>query len=447
MKRRFLKYSVKARAKPLPTSVTRLKEDLLKYDFSNKLTEWARAVGVTILFARVSLAKDASTSPKVVTVGCSTTPKAAKPLSSWTSVSPLSWTYKVDAQQSIEVQVLPNDSVKRKAIVGSCVKARHQDTKSYTMGLRVHYHWGTEQHSTWAILPSHAFSTTEEWEQQRLIDEVSTNDNYKLLFCPSDPTCKEQCAICDGPPRSCLSCPGTGKQLEVISSGKDSIFRSLTSWADMDMSIAKLPTELKPPIATLSLGDLGPVLNDFSKHDFTEGMLDKMKAAYEQVLKAQEPLADEPIGAADAMELFDRPGSVFAFKKGMMTGWTWGTLAWINECNFAIKSEQTGRAISDSGDCGSIWFSMYPFSASQRVLMVVKVIDSIRKQFVPLGILHSESSNSTPNQPDVWFCYGNLYTMIFGSEEDPPTKGTIPLLVPTLTPEELNVSDVDNYTL
>lgn len=96
-----------------------------------------------------------------------------------------------------------------------------------------------------------------------MIDQVSTNDDYKLLFCPPDPTRKEQCTICAGPPMSCLSCPGTGKQLEVISSGKDSIFRSLTPWVEMDMSIAKLPLTLEPPIATLSLSGLGPALDDF----------------------------------------------------------------------------------------------------------------------------------------------------------------------------------------
>jgi hypothetical protein len=102
------------------------------------------------------------------------------------------------------------------------------------------------------------------------------------------------------------------------------------------------------------------------KEDYYHSTLEGIKTAYKQIINAEQRKAkpstdtdDWPMQAADVMNLFEKPGPLFAFKKGISTGWTWGTVYSISTNRFIVKCEKKGRWASDVGDCGSIFFSKH----------------------------------------------------------------------------------------
>lgn len=81
------------------------------------------------------------------------------------------------------------------------------------------------------------------------------------------------------------------------------------------------------------------------------------KTAFDELEKAADLADENTLVTAHAEKK-----TVYLFKKGAMTGWTWGLLQHADEFTFTVLStaiDPKTNPISLGGDCGAIWFGRY----------------------------------------------------------------------------------------
>lgn len=104
----------------------------------------------------------------MATISCEKTPNAIS-FASWISTDALTWTYTTATKEQIIVKVEPRDTLRRLALIGSCVTTEISDTEAgkavslqhFTLGLMLRQRLlqGAIPETKWTVLVSHAFAT------------------------------------------------------------------------------------------------------------------------------------------------------------------------------------------------------------------------------------------------------------------------------------------------
>ena len=141
----------------------------------------------------------------------------------------------------------------------------------------------------------------------------------------------------------------------------------------------------------------------------------------------------------------NKTGPIYLFKKGAMSGWTWGLLEQADEIEFMVRStalDIKANPLSDHGDCGAIWFGRPVF----LLLRLCKLSDSLvleptTNRAHSVGCHYGRSSRDTTVAAESRLALGFLYETAF----DPKKAIGILSMMTNWKPENLKIDFAESY--
>jgi hypothetical protein len=295
----------------------------------------------------------------VVCLTCEASAKGdAKPPDGWERVAHDHWRLTAPSKDVINVHITAKDQLTLLGKVGCCIELKvGAKTGAMTQGLVLRQHPKNQTPQLWSLIPGHG-----------LVGKAGEEATRRVSCC-ADPAC----GICNNPQLKCSICvlgkvkgpsepaiQATNKKL--IASGATDIL-VVTSQTDgpefLDLAAYKVPEGETIP---LSVQEGLRYFGNMQVHAELEAMT-KAVAALVGITGVGAPM--------DSLELehhMEQTGrGLYAFKKGITTGWTLGRVAMVERESITVSAfpGQTGY-LADRGDCGSIMFVLDPTAPIAR---------------------------------------------------------------------------------
>ncbi|KAK6537253.1 hypothetical protein TWF694_011447 [Orbilia ellipsospora] len=272
---------------------------------------------------------------------------------------------KGDDMLPIHVWFEGDDQVVEEAIAGNCLHIN--GTATATQGLVIR----DNTNRRWGVMPGHNFVTT-----------APTSATNIIRYCAPD-------ATEDGTPPECEDCvdnhcstgcltPARKAKRVPVSSGVTNIITCNPYHRDGQPTSIDLGAFLIPNNDNVRLYplDVSAILSFATATVLTPlapygtDLFNKLAGAHTGIVG----VSSDIVPRATAEAWMTSRANVFCFKKGMMTGWTYGRL---RASTTNIMNIEAIGPTSAPGDCGSIWF----------------VIDEVTRRAFPLGYHHARLHN------------------------------------------------------